>query len=244
MKETRTNVLRLTDSEMKLIEVARKFGLNEIGRELNFLMQGNEISESFTGLNALRLEILNQGNLNAENLIEMNVANRAQIEHMLKQIKEYKNIVVSGYMGSGKTTVLEVLLTEVATRENFLENVSAIGYYCCEDSSRLFKDLSRLNFTKIENVFAIPDHIKMVVYPEVKTVKDVQIIETLLLLGLKVCFTIHGELLSSQDLLDRLEKITCDEFNIVNILERLTDKDTAYILTKKTSEGQRKAWVR
>lgn len=158
----KTKVMRLNYKETKLVKFIRDISseslLEELRNVFNELERGNKNENknrnSYSNLKNLIPILVDRKILDLDTLINTNFISREEANYLIKSIRENKNIIITGNINSGKTTLLNSLLkyqkdARILVSEQIEELELSENILTCENPSSLnMKDIAMLNQCK------------------------------------------------------------------------------------------------
>jgi ABC-type molybdenum transport system ATPase subunit/photorepair protein PhrA len=103
----KTEVLRLTKSEVNVINLIREVGVEKLYTELD-----NITTSDSNCLKSFKDALLNKPCFTIEQLIEKGVLTQKDATRLLQAYTNKENILIAGETGSGKTTLLNAMIKE------------------------------------------------------------------------------------------------------------------------------------
>ncbi len=202
LKETKSTVVRLTDTERSLIQVIRDIGLGEVRKAFKVAVDvvNDDNSQVFKVLETT----LNRGSY-LNTLKDESIVSQQLYKEIKDSLNKGDSLVISGKVNTGKTTLMRSILMEEGLLEG--KNVAVmdrgelvLGYGQKSSTGIQYINLSSLSVRDLCNIF-LRHRFDVLVFGEITHYKELLLVSQALSFGIQVIF----EVVDLDVLLMRLE---------------------------------------
>lgn len=110
-----TKVMRLNEKEVKLINFLREDNIELLLSELRSTLNNSPNKRNFKTQKRLINIFEERKSITLDSLIDMKFISRSQADYLIECVTDNKNILITGSIGVGKTTLLSALIDYIST---------------------------------------------------------------------------------------------------------------------------------